>query len=93
MQRSRPGLSPPRTVRKMPLAGPAATVDPLLVKPRDNQRRRRNAQITRGIADATGRSEVEVQLLVASTVVSVLVAGGVSASLGVMRFLDFVRNA
>ena len=100
VQRPRSGLGPPsnrpspsrRIARpKVPLAEPWTA--PHVEEPLSGHRRRRNTQITGVIADGTGRSEGKVPLLVVSTVVSALVAGGVTASFGAIRILDFVRNA
>jgi hypothetical protein len=57
------------------------------------QRRPRHRQLTRLLADGTGQSEVEIQALIVSTVVSVLAAGAVTAAYGVVRLLDFLADA
>lgn len=49
-------------------------------------------QIISLIADGTGRSEEEVKFLVATTVVSGLVAGGLTVYLGVERLREFLRE-
>jgi hypothetical protein len=43
-------------------------------------------------ADATGRSEEELKLYVATTAVSALVAGAAIAYLGVVRLREFLRD-
>ena len=50
-------------------------------------------QITRLIADGTGRSDEEIQFLVVSTVVTGLVAGAVAVYVGVERLREFLRDA
>jgi hypothetical protein len=54
--------------------------------------RRGNKQLTRFIADATGRTDAEVQVLIAVGAASVLVAGTVAASRGVLRLVDFLAD-
>jgi hypothetical protein len=44
------------------------------------------------LADATGRSEEELKLYIATTAVSALVAGAGIAYLGVVRLKEFLRE-
>lgn len=52
--------------------------------------RRASRQLTRFVADGTGRSEAEVRVLVVAGAVPVLVAGTVAASRGALRLIDFL---
>ena len=52
--------------------------------------RHATAQLTRFVADGTGRSDAEVRVLVAVGAVPVLVACTVAASRGAMRLIDFM---
>jgi Flp pilus assembly pilin Flp len=55
--------------------------------------RRGRKQLTRFIADGTGRTDAEVQVLIVVGAVPVLVSGAVLASRGVVRLVDFLADA
>jgi hypothetical protein len=44
------------------------------------------------VADATGRSEEELKLYIATTAVSAVLAGAAVAYLGVVRLKEFLRE-
>ncbi|HWM73671.1 MAG TPA: hypothetical protein VNQ53_08025 [Nocardioides sp.] len=50
-------------------------------------------QVIRLIADGTGRSEEEFKLLVATTVVTGVLAAVAAVYVGVVRFREFLRDA
>jgi hypothetical protein len=49
-------------------------------------------QVTRWIADGTGRSDEEAQFLVISTIVAGMITGAAAVYLGVERFREFLRD-
>jgi hypothetical protein len=54
--------------------------------------RRGGKQLTRFIADGTGRTDLELRVLIVAGAVPVLVAGAVAASWGVLRLIDFLAD-
>ena len=55
--------------------------------------RRGSRQLTRFIADGTGRTDGEIKALIVVGAVPVLVAGAVAASRGAVRLIDFIADA
>jgi hypothetical protein len=54
--------------------------------------RRGSKQLTRFVVDGTGRTDLEVRLLIVAGAVPVLVAGAFAASRGVFRLVDFLAD-
>lgn len=88
VDRSKSGRSSPDR------ALPSPTADDVHVAGPDGwDLRRGSRQLTRFIADGTGRTDGELKVLIVAGTVPVLVAGAVAALRGALRLIDFVADA
>jgi malonyl CoA-acyl carrier protein transacylase len=60
--------------------------------PGRSARRARREQVKRLIADGTGRSPEEIPLVLASVALSVVVAGALTATVQLLRLLDYLQQ-
>jgi hypothetical protein len=70
----------------------APAAEGVTVTGRGGSVRRVSKRLTRFVADGTGRSEAEIQVLIVAGAVPVLVASTMAVSRGVLRLVDFLAD-